>query len=131
MRKLNFDHHIFSLHENDLARKVAEVQFNNNFPGLMSEVKCLLRNYELNDVETEDYTKKAWRKLVKEKVTEYTKAEMLDKMKSLKKIKHEEKVKEEFELKQYFKSMNLQRARMKFGIESEMVFNFKFNYIYE
>ena len=25
--------------------------------------------------------------------------------------------------------MNLQRARMKFGIETEMVFNFKFNYM--
>ena len=80
----------------------------------MKEIKYLLREYELNNVEVEDYSKVAWKKFVKEKVTDLTKSEMLRKMKTLKKVKYDEKVNEKFELKEYFKRMNLQRARMKF-----------------
>ena len=50
-------------------------------------------------------------------------------MKTFRKIYHEKKSHEEFELKNYMKLMKLEKARMKFSIETHMVKHFKFNYM--
>ena len=50
-------------------------------------------------------------------------------MKEYKKVNVEDKAEEKFETKKNLKEMNLERGRMKFAIETQMVKNFKFNYM--
>ena len=75
MKKLNFYFHIKTLHDESIAKTIAEIQEKNNFPGLIKEVKYLLRKYEMNDVDILDYTKASWKKMMKETVIKYTRYE--------------------------------------------------------
>ena len=128
IRKLNFYHHILNLDDDAVAKQLAKSQVNNNFPGLMDECKTLLRKYDIEDEPTK-FTKIAWKKKVKDSVTNIAAKNILNKMKKYKKIDFEKKVEEKFELKEYMKTMNLHRARTKFSIETKMMPQFKFNYM--
>ena len=130
-RKLSFYHNILNMNETSLARNVAEVQLINNYPGLMRDCKKLLKNYKIDDENIETISKFTWKKNVKNAIHDKVETDTLENMKKYKKIKYELKVNETLELKQYMKSMNLSRARMKFSLETEMVKNFKFNFMNE
>ena len=118
-----------NLEEDEIARKVAMIQINNKFPGLMNECQDLLKKLNLDDIDVNECTKFAWKKNVKKAVTNDYIKDMLNKMKKYKKIDTEIKREETFETKKYLKEMNLSRARMKFSMESQMVKHFKFNYM--
>ena len=128
-RKLTFYHHIVNLDDSALAKKFADIQDKNNFPGLIAECKLLLRKYELSDLIIDDYSKLAWKKLVKNAIVAKFKEKLLSDMKKYKKIDHVRKVNEEFGLQNYLKNMSLKNARMKFAIETEMVEKIKFNFM--
>ena len=87
------------------------------------------KNYKIDDENIETISKFTWKKNVKSAIHNKVETDTLENMKKYKKIKYELKVNETLELKQYMKSMNLSRARIKFSLETEMVKNFKFNFM--
>ena len=119
IRKLNFYFHIKTLHKDTLARQIADIQVNNNFPGFMKEINKIIREYDLVDTEVEDHTKNSWKKIVSEQVFSHEKYELLLKLRKYRKINHKERVHEELEIRSYMKNMNLQKARMKFSLETQ------------
>ena len=56
---------------------------------------------------------------------------LIEKIKSCKKITTEGRETENFQLQNYMKSLNLEKARMKFAIECQMVPYVKFNFMNE
>ena len=115
--------------ESALARKFSEIQQENNFPGLMSECKLLLRKYKLNEHNIHESSKLSWKNKVKHAIVTLFKEYIVESMKSYKKVDHEKKKNEEFGLKSYLMNMNLDNGRMMFAIETEMVEKIKFNYM--
>ena len=118
-----------NLDDSSLAKKFAVIQDKNNFPGLIHECKLLMKKYDLNDHNVNEYSKLAWKKQVKNAIVAKFKEKLLSDMKHYKKINHEAKANEEFGLKSYLKDMNLKNARMKFAMETEMVEKIKFNFM--
>ena len=130
-RKLSFYHHVENMHEDSLAKSIANVQKKNRFPGLIGECKQLLRDYNIDDEEIVGVSKDAWKKKVRKAINRKFKENLTNEMKKYKKIDHEAKSDDEFELKTYFKSMKLEEARMRFSIECQMVPFIKFNFMNE
>ena len=80
MRKLNFYYHIMNLHEDTLAKRFAIIQMRNKFPGLMKEIKEILRKYALDVMEVEDFSKQSWKKMVKQRVSTVEKEDLYQRM---------------------------------------------------
>ena len=130
-RKLTFYHHVMNLEERSLAKVIAKIQLKNKYPGLMLECEELLKEYNLYDKEPESYSKFSWKKLVKKVVTDKFVNGLIEKIKAYKKITSEDKDIQNFKLQNYMKNMTLEKARMKFSIECQMVPYVKFNFMSE
>ena len=115
-----FSHHLKSLSNESLANQIFQVQKNNNWPGLVNEVKQLCRELELPDI-TEPHNKISkynWKFEVGMACRIKDENDLKDMMKSLSKM---EGMKDDiFELKNYFKEMTLQQARMQFKLRTHM-----------
>ena len=83
-KKLLFYHHLINLPEDTLAFEVAKTQDTLSYPGLIGECKTLIEEYELPSVSS--VTKEQWKKLVNNKISEYNKNELLERIKSYKKL---------------------------------------------
>ena len=57
-----------NLDDDSLAKVIAKVQLKNRFPGLMLECENILKEYNLDDKEPEEYSKESWKKLVKREI---------------------------------------------------------------
>ena len=85
--------------------------------------------YNLDEMNINDHDKFTQKRAVKKAVKLIAREELLDEMKTYKKIKYDKNSEDEFEFKPYLKSLTLERAKMKFSLESHMVNKFKFNYM--
>ena len=128
-RKLTFYFHILNMDDSTLARKIAEIQDHNNFPGLIPEVKVLLRNYDLNEQNINEFTKVSWKRKVKQAIVTKFQETLLKDMRSFKKINYNKKSNEEFGMRDYLKNFSLEDGRMMFLVETEMVDKIKFNFM--
>ena len=98
---------------------------------MAKEVKNLIREFNLPDITKEEInlkiSKPKWKKIVKDVLREKCKFELQSKMKKLSKLENSDMANETFKAKDYLKNMDMEDARTKFKIRTEML-NFKFNY---
>ena len=80
-----------NLQDDDIAKKIAKTQIDNNYPGLMIECKDLLNICDIDKDDVDKHSKFTWKKKVKEAVLKVATVEILRKMKEYKKVNVEDK----------------------------------------
>ena len=125
-KKLLFLHHIAKLPEDTLAKEIYNVQKKLNLPGLVEECKEFLINSEVTHVE--NFSKHEWKHLVKKKMKEENKEDILDQMKGSKKLPVDQLKTEPFSMKSYLSELNMEDARLRFKINSGMTPTVKMNF---
>ena len=75
-----------NLGEETLAKNVANIQEKYSFPGLITECKTALRNFGLSSENLQSYTKPQWKRIIKKKILEENRRQILNSMKDYKKI---------------------------------------------
>ena len=125
-KKLLLLHHIATLPENTLAKEIYNVQKKLNLPGLVEECHEFLVNTDI--IEVENYTKLQWKHLVKQKMKEINKDDLLNQMKGSKKLQVEKLKTETFGTKPYLSQLNIEDARLRFKINSGMTPTVKMNF---
>ena len=116
-----------NLPPSSLAYEIAATQTAMSYPGLMVECAKLIEKYEIPDVK--NYNKIQWKKLVKKKVTDQNRADILETIEnSYKKLDHKVLREENCDQKEYLKSLNLPDARIKFALRAKMTTNVQMNY---
>ena len=126
-KKLLFLHHLETLPKSSLASEVYLIQKTLSLPGLAVECSKYLAELDITD-SVESYTKMQWKHLIKNRIIEKNRQDLLCAIKKYKKISHEELSKENFECKPYLKNLNLHDARTKFKIRSKMCPTVKINF---
>ena len=129
MKKLLFLHHVVSLPEGSLAREVYEVQSKLKLPGLVEECQMFLDRYRITDVAS--FSKMQWKKLVKVRINELNKEQIINLVKERKysKIDLETFQTCDFSRKDYFEKLNTADARLRFKIASHMAPTIKMNFM--
>ena len=93
----------------------------------MVECAKLMEMHEISDAK--NYNKMRWKRLVKKKVEEQKRADLLGKIESnYKKLDYKVLREENCDLKEYMRSLNLPDARLKFALRSKMTKNVQMNY---
>ena len=126
MRKLLFLHHVATLPTDSLAREVYEVQEKLDLPGLVQECKEFLVKNGITKVSK--YSSQQWKNLVKVKIAEMNKADLVSEMKSSTKMKNIDFDNAKFERQAYLSDLYLHEARMKFKINYFMTSTVKINF---
>ena len=125
-KKLMFFHHLMNLPTNSLAFEVLEIQLRNQLPGLGTDMEEHLVN--IGATEVRGFPKLIWKRKVKEYVKELNKTKLLEESKKYKKIEYSKLVKDTYERKDYFKTLDLEDARLRFRISSNMVDSVRSNF---
>ena len=95
-------------------------------PGLVDECKNFLARF--NIVNIKSFSKLKWKNIVKTKIIELNKSDLLSKMSTLNKLNNKLLSEEKYEMKPYFRELNVMEARLKFRIRSSMVPSVKMNF---
>ena len=90
MKKLMFLHHLSTLPGDTLAREIFDVQKRLNLPGLFQECQEFMIKFDITKVES--FSPIQWKNLVKKKIEEMNKIDILNQMKKSKKMKFEKYV---------------------------------------
>ena len=96
-----------------------EIQVEKSLPGLAKDIEEHITNIGVNDIR--EVTKYHWKKKVKSYVADLNKKELLEDSKRYKKISYDDLSQDTFERKKYFSSLDLESARLRFRISSNMV----------
>ena len=126
-RKVMFLHHLISLPEESLAKEVYTIQKENSYPGLVKESEQYLIELGI-DSDPGSFSKWQFKKLVKSKIHEKNKADLLNQIKSYKKLNYETMVHEDYGMKTYLSRMNLRDARTCFAARAQMLSTVQMNY---
>ena len=121
-----FLHHLANLLTNSLAFKVLEIQLRNSLPGIGTELKEHIDKLRVNEVR--GIPKPVWKKKVKEYVHDLNAKQLIEESKRYKKVKYEDLVKDKYRRKDYFKTLDLEGARLRFRISSNMVESVRSNF---
>ena len=119
MKKLMFLHHLSTFH-------IFEVQKKLNLPGLFQECQEFMIKFDITKVES--FSPIQWKNLVKKKIEEMNKIDILNQMKKSKKMKYEKYVEKDFKRQAYLTSLNLADARLRFKINAFMTPTVKMNF---
>ena len=127
-KKLLFLHHVASLPDTDLAKEIYNVQVQLSLPGIVQECQEFLAKFQITDMSS--FTKLQWKKLVKSKIRECNKSDILKHTKSqgYKKLNYEEMENDSFRVKPYFSSLYSTDARLRFKIDCGMTPTIKMNF---
>jgi hypothetical protein len=125
-KKLLLLHHIATITEDTLAKEIYNVQKKLNLPGLVEECNNFLGGNEITNVES--YSKLQWNQLVKKKMKEENKDDLLYQMKGSKKLMVEKLIAESFSVKAYLSQLNIEDVRLRFEINSGMTPTVKMNF---
>merc|ERR1711954_19698 len=98
---------------------VYDNQLEGSLPGLIKEVIEDLNKIGIPDLK--DVSKAVWKKKVRSYVYNKQREELLHDMTRYKKLKPEELANEKFERKEYFHKLDLENARLRFKINSEVI----------
>ena len=110
--KLIFYHHVATLPKNSVANQMLVIQEKFKYPSLYDQLKPFFTRYGIVDIE--GYSKKVWKQMVTQKISDKNREYLIEKAKSYKKLDHLELACEEYKQKDYFSSLNLSQARLKF-----------------
>ena len=124
--KLIFMHHLATLPHGSLANEFYQIQSVNPYPSIVNECKEYLKNWNIENIE--QYNKYRWKILIRKKIVEKNRLDLLSQMEGFKKIDYEQCKSEELKIKGYFKSMNVADARLAFKIENFVVPTVKLNF---
>ena len=125
-KKLLLLHHIAKLPEDTLAKEIYNVQKKLNLPGLVEECNEFLMKSDV--IHVENYSKLGWKNLVKKKMKEVNKEDILNQMKGSKKLPVDQLKTEPFSMKSYLSELNMEDARLRFKINSGMTPTVKMNF---
>ena len=126
-KKLLFLHHLATLPEDTLAREVFEVQKKLALPGLVQECQQFLVRFGITCVG--QYTKLQWKRLIKGKIAEMNKDDILHQIRSsYTTLNYEQYAKDTFKRKSYLAALNISEARMRFKINAGMTPTVKMNF---
>ena len=126
-KKLLFLHHLVTLPEDSLAREVYEIQARLDLPGLVKECQDVLALFDITDISS--YSSYQWKKIIKTKIRQKNRYELLEKMKLYKKHKYNDHCNDEFKTQSYFYQMNVHNARMQFKIKASMIPTVRMQYM--
>ena len=126
IRKLLFYHHLKNLPSKALASEIMRIQEALSYPGLVKECKNLQNFYNLPSPDT--LSKIQWKTLVKRKVRNTNRKELIAESKNLSKVDTSLLEKEEFKIRKYITILNVPDARLRFAIRSNMTRTVKMNY---
>ena len=118
LRKLLFWYHVSTLPTNSLAREVRDLMCLHDNPGLAREVVPVLEEFGITDIYA--YSKYQFRKLIKSKIIEKEKRELLERARQYKKISPELLSKEEFGIHEYFKTLTVRQSRLRFRLHARL-----------
>ena len=129
-RKLLLYHHLLTLGEDTLAHQVAELQLKLGYPGLMTECSKLVTELKLPDITAVCLTKQQWKRLVKGRLIDKNKDDILSKVTEggYKKIDKNNLAEDKFSIKPYFKELSMQDARLYFQSQCKMLSKVKMNF---
>ena len=127
-RKLLFLHHVATLPDTSIAKEIYNVQTQLNLPGLTQECHEFLVKFGI--IHIQNYSKIQWKNLIKKKIRELNKMDILEQIESegYKKLNLETMKNDSFELKPYMKNLNVSEARLKFKLNSFMTPTVKMNF---
>ena len=117
-KKLCFLHYIATLSDDTLAREFYEVQKNLALPGLVKECQEFLDQNEI--VRIDQFTKNQWKNLVKRKMIDMNKDDLLDLIKSYKKLDYNALKEESPKQMEYLSVLNIPEVRMRFKLKVGM-----------
>ena len=127
LSKLLFVFHIANLPDNTLAKDFFLKQANNRekYPSVVTEVLETLEKWNIN---LSCYSKYQYKRLIKSKVYDKNREELLQMIRGYKKMNYDECSKEKFEMKDYFYSLNIKDSRMCFRMKNFLVPTVKLNF---
>ena len=126
-KKLLFLHHVATLPDTALAKEIYIVQTELALPGLVKECNEFLVKFGITSIH--NYSKGQWKHLVKTKIAELNKDNLLTQIRGRYKKLSVEKLKgESCKIKPYLSNHNLADARLRFKINSEMTPTVKMNF---
>ena len=110
--KLILYHHISSLPDSAIAKKILQIQENLHLPSLYREIDKFLIENEICDVRK--FSKREWKAFVRRKILTANQEFLLESSKNYKKIDSISLATEKWGIKDYFSQLNLTQARIKF-----------------
>ena len=129
LKKLLFLHHLISLPNSALASEIYSIQQANvsEFPGLVSECNEYLEQLGISS-NPAFYTKFQWARLIKSKIHDKNKTDILSQMSTYSKLDFEKLSSEEYGMKNYLSSMKISEARTMFSARSSMLSTVQYNF---
>ena len=118
LRKILFCFHLATLPPGTLARDTFDMMVQNNHVGLWKEIEPFLRDFGLGPIQS--YSKYQFRKIVKAKIIQKQKQELLKMSEKYKKIRPEDLGQVEFEVQDYFKTLTVSQSRLRFRLFARM-----------
>ena len=118
LRKILFLHHVATLPLGSLARDTYETMREHNHRGLVSECEPILQEFNIHNIQA--YSKHIFKKLVKAKILNKYKSELLEAATKYKKITPELLSKDEFGVNSYFKMLTVSQSRLRFRLYARM-----------
>ena len=118
-KKLLFLHHLHNLSENSIANKIYRTQKKLSLPGLVQECNNFLAQLQIYDNPSE-LSPWQWKKMIKKKVHDKNRLDLLNKIKTYKKLDYNELSYEVYEVKSYLKNMSIAKSRTNMSIRSKM-----------
>ena len=120
-RKLLLIHHLANLEENALSKQVYLQQKENSLPGLVSEMREELVQFDVTLDMMESFSKRGWKNFVDENIKDKNKQDLLKMMKPLKKLNFDEIKNEQCEIKAYMKKLTYNDALFKFRMRGRIL----------
>ena len=125
--KVLFSHHLALLPDSALAKEIYLKQKNEGIKGPVSEYDKLLELLNIRG-DPSMYSRKHFRSLVKSRVHEKNKADLLIQMRTYKKLEVDKLSSESYGQKSYLSSMKISEARTFFSARSMMLSTVKYNF---
>ena len=126
-KKLLFLHHVTTLPEDSLAKEILSVQKRLSLPGLYQECEEWLVKFDIT-TRVESYTKHQWKNLIKKRIREENKDDLLSQIKYYKKLNYEHFKDQEFKVQPYLGSLTIHQSRTRFKLKSMMTPTIQMNF---
>ena len=128
MKKLLFYHHLLQLPDSALAKEIINKQIEKDLKfGFVSECEQFLSELKISD-DPSSYSKYRWRCLIKSRIHDKNRLDILTEVQSYKKLDYDKLVTEEYGLQPYLKNMTVPLARTCFASRAMMLSSVQMNF---
>ena len=121
LKKLAFYHHLLCLSSGTLAKEIMDIQEKYSYPGLVKECNNFIKELQLPDIRAVDLTKQQWKRVIKKRLKQKNKEDLLYSMDKYKKLDNKLFKQHSFETKQYLRTCSLPDARLLFSSNCKMM----------